>query len=160
MDPQFIATTFNKFLHLSAAGVVVGSLIYLRFILIPTLDRVEESQRAPIWQAAYKKTMRWLSFAFLLLIITGMDNIMRARRTLGIATPDLRDSYWAVFWTKITLVILAFILLHLLIIGAPPFRRIQAAYRWWIGVMMVAALLIVYLSGYLTLSRLSLIPAQ
>ncbi|MBW3622964.1 MAG: hypothetical protein KY468_06085 [Armatimonadetes bacterium] len=157
MDPQFYATTFNKWLHLSAAGIVVGGLIYLRFVLIPTLDGVEESQRTPIWQAAYKRSMRWILYAFAVLILTGIDNGLRSRRFLQVATPDVRDTYWMVFWTKVAVVILAFILVHFLIIGAPPFRRIQEAYRRWVTVLVVAALLIVYFSGFLTLTRLSLI---
>jgi hypothetical protein len=160
LDPKFFATTINKFLHLSAAGVIVGGLIYLRFILLPALDGRPESERAGIWQAAYKKSLRWMSFAFLLLFITGMDNIMRARKTLAVASPDLRSGYWGVFWAKVAFVVLAFVLVHLLMIGAPPFRRIQAGYRGWIGVLVAVSLVIVYLSGYLTLSRLSLIPAS
>ena len=160
MDPKFLATTINKFLHLSAAGIVVGGLVYLRFILIPSLRGVPEAERGTLLQAAYKKTLRWMSYSLLVLFLTGMDNIMRARKTLGVASEDLRGTYWAVFWTKMVLFILAFILVHLLMIGAPPFRRIQAAYRWWIGVLVVVSFIIIYLSGYLTLSRLSLIPAQ
>jgi hypothetical protein len=155
LDPKFLATTINKFLHLAAAGVVVGSLVYLRFILLPTLDQAEESHRAAVWQSAYRKTLRWLSFSILLLILTGLDNIMRARKTLGALSPEQVSAYWGAFWAKIVLVALAFLLVHVLMIGAPPFRRVQAGYRGWIGVLVAAALVILYLSGYLTLTRLS-----
>ena len=160
MDPKLLANAFNKWIHLSSAGVIVGGLLYLRFILIPTLDGLPEAQRTPLWQVAYKKTLRWQLYAMALLILTGIHNIMTARKTFGNFTPDQVSMYWMIFWMKIILFLTAFILVHLLMIPTPSFRRIQEAYRWWVSVLTVTGLLILFLSGYLTLMRLSLINVQ
>ena len=160
MDPKFLMNVINKWIHLSSAGVMVGGLLYLRFLLMPTLAGLPEEQRATIWQAAYRKTLRWTVFALAALLLTGGHNIMSAMKTFGAMTPEQVSSYWGVFWIKIVLFLTAFILVHLLLIGIPPFRRIQQAYRWWLAVLVVVSLLIVFFSGYLTLMRLSLIHSH
>jgi uncharacterized membrane protein len=157
LDPKFLASTINKFLHLAAAGVVVGSLVYLRFILLPALDKVEEAQRAAVWQAAFRKSLRWVSYSLALLILTGLDNIMKARKTLGALTPEQVSGYWGAFWAKIVCVVLAFVFVHMLLVRVPAFERFRAAHRGWLAVLVVLALLILYLSGYLTLTRLSVL---
>ena len=160
MDAKFIANAIIKWVHLSSAGVVVGGLLYLRFILLPALTALPEEQRASVWKAAYRKSLRWQMIAFAVLILTGGHNISNALRSMGAAPPEKVSLYWGIFWAKVVLVGTAFVLVHFLVISAPPFRRIQENYRTWLGALVVTTLLVVLLSGMLTLTRLSLIPTR
>ena len=157
-DPMMVMNAVMKWIHLASAAVVVGGLVYMRFILIPSLAGVPEETRAPIWNAAYRKTFRWLAYAFGLLILTGLDNIFKARRTLGGLTPDQLRDYWAVFWLKMILVFSGFVVLHLLMVRIPAFRRIREAYQTWIGILLAIVLVILFCSGYLALTRTSMLP--
>jgi hypothetical protein len=154
LDPSLLGRAITKWVHLASAGILVGSLAYLRFLLIPTLDTVSEEQRAAVWPKAFRKTLGWALWAVVLLFLTGMDNIMRARKTLPLFSPAQVSSYWEIFWIKMGLVVVTLGIIHLLMLGVPAFQKIQVAYRWWLAVLVVIVLAILFLSGYLTVTRL------
>jgi len=158
LDPRLIGNAVTKWIHLASAGVVVGSLIHLRFVVMPALAGMPEADRDAVWKAIFRKTLRWLSYAFALLILTGLDNIFKARRTLGGLSPEQVSAYWDVFWAKVVLVLAAFVIVHLLMVRVPAFRKIQESYRSWVGILVATTLVILFLSGYLTITRLSMLP--
>jgi uncharacterized membrane protein len=155
LDPIFLANSFNKWLHLTSAGIVVGGLIYLLYVLMPTLNGLPEEQRKALWQTASRKAFRWIMWAIAVLLLTGIHNIMTAAKTLPGLGADKAATYWNVFGAKAVLFLVAFILVHSLYVRAPIFRQVQEKPRTWITAFMWVALVIVFLSGYLTLMRLS-----
>jgi uncharacterized membrane protein len=156
LDPKFLANVLTKWIHLSSAAFVVGGAVYLRFVLYPALGKTEATRE--LWVSLSRKTYRWMDVALTLLLLTGLDNIMKARKTLGGLTPEQLSAYWTVFWAKIVLFVAAFVFVHLLLIRVPAFRSIQEKPRPWISALTGIVLLILALSGYLALTRATMLP--
>ncbi len=160
MDPKLLINAIGKWIHLASAGVLVGSLLYLRFLLIPHLDTLPQAVREAVWPGAYRKTLRWALYALFLLLFTGIDNIMKARKTILWLKAPMLSAYWSVFWFKMAAFAAVFLLVHMMVIGGPAFKRVQQAHRGWLTGLVVLSLAILFFSGLLTLMRLSQIPVR
>ena len=156
---MFYANVLMKWIHLSSAATVVGGLIYLRFVLIPSLEGLPDGRENPLWQSAYRKSFRILMWAIALLLLTGLDNIFKVRKTLNNLSPELVAQYWTVFWIKMGLFLLAFFFVHALFVRAPMFRKIRENPKSGVTMFLVVALAILFCSGYLTLTRLSVLTS-
>ena len=158
MDPPLVGSAVTKWIHLTSACVLVGSLVYLRFLVIPLASRLPADQRDAVWKPLFRNTLRWALYALILLSLTGIDNIMKSRKTLpALMDPAKIGLYWTLFWTKVILVGAALVMIHLLMVRIPAFARIRENYRPWVGLLLAVSLVVLFLSGYLTLMRISVL---
>ena len=158
MDPVLIAKAATKWIHLSSAAIAVGTVVHLRWVVLPALASLPEEVRRETATGLCRKSMRWIAGAFVLLLLTGLDNIGKARKTLGGLDESARSAYWTAFGLKIALFTLACVAVHLLVTGVKKTDPSRDRTALGLGLLAVALLLVVFLSGFLTVTRLSLIP--
>ena len=117
MDPALIAKAATKWIHLSAAAVAVGTVVHLRWVVLPALASLPEAVRRETLTKLCRSSMRWIAAAFAFLMLTGIDNILKARKTLGGLDESAKSAYWTAFGLKIALFTLACVAVHLLVTG-------------------------------------------
>jgi len=104
-DAGWIVPTVQS-IHIVAIALLIGSSVLLDLKLVGVLARTERSA------IVYQRYMPWVWAGLLVLLLTGV--------VMSVAEPDRVLVNW-MFWTKMTLIVVAF--LSTLVIGIPMRRE-------------------------------------
>ena len=84
----------SRWLHISAAAVAVGGLIYARFVLIPAMESLAAEQRALLAEQIAKRLRPIALTTIIVMIASGVYNLLRALEG------DLAPGYHMAFGIK------------------------------------------------------------
>jgi uncharacterized membrane protein len=134
----------SRWLHIAAAAVAVGGLVYARFVVFPSLQLLSEDTRAML-SAQFSARLKPIALsAVAALFLSGVYNLYRVLER-GIVD----STYHAVFGLKFLLALHLFAMLFLL--SAPPSgdaARDARRPRLMLGAV-ISGLLILALGAYL-----------
>jgi uncharacterized membrane protein len=145
-----VLLTLLRFLHVGTAVVLVGGSVFLRFVLMPAATAVlPEEVHAQLRARVIETWKKFVHGGIALLLLTGAINYTRSILLIR-ETADHRDPlYHGVMGVKILLALGIFFIASVLVGRSPKFEGMRQNARFWIGVNVALAAVIVLLSGFL-----------
>ena len=136
-------TSIVQWIHLVAAVIAVGGMVFVLFILMPSLGVLGEDQRALLTKKVLGR-FRWASWgAILLLIGSGLYGV-RVRAWEAPWGP-----YWKLLTLKIFMALVVFVIILLLTLPIPALEPFRAKRRKWLSIALGVALGVILISAYL-----------
>lgn len=148
--PSFI-WVINHWLHITAAVAGFGGMILVRAAIIPALDKMEADAREAFELRVQRKLMMIILHSFLLVLITGFLNLMRV---LGVPAEERpAQLYMALVVVKLFLALAMFVIAVMLFIPSEAFEKFQAQRKQWLGVAILAGLVVIFLSAWMRMEN-------
>jgi len=135
-----------RWTHILAAIVALGGSIYVRFVLMPSAQQVlDDKTHAELRTAVTRRWMRFVHTCILLFLVSGFYNY------LAVQAPAHQGQsiYHMLFGIKFLLAVVVFALAIALTSLKPWSARLRANAKTWLAVLIVLAILVVALSGYM-----------
>ena len=102
----------SRWLHLAAAAIAVGGLVYARFVLSPALETLGEEDRARVLEKLSARLRPLAVGVIIALVASGSYNLLR------VLEAGVDSSYHLVFGIKFLLAAHVFAMLYL--VAMPP----------------------------------------
>ena len=146
MQPDYLVTLVARWLHILSAALALGVPIYVRFVLMPSMGHLEESQRNLLREAI---TKRWRMFVHVMIVVflaTGFWTFLGAKRWNDFeADPKFR--YHLLFGIKVMIALAMFFISSALAGRSAALAGMRTNAKMWIGVLVLMGLAIVGISG-------------
>ena len=135
-----------QWLHLLSAILAVGGTVFLRFVLLPAAQSLDEVQRQMLTAAVLRRFRPVLWGSIIVLFLTGLYNVGTVAIRGGLASaPD----YLHILVTKIFLAFVIFGFAFLLTVPGEIFSGMKTRRKQWLAVNAVLGVIVVLLSAYL-----------
>lgn len=135
-----------QWLHLLSAILAVGGTVFLRFVLLPAAQSLDEVQRQMLTAAVLRRFRPVLWGSIIVLFLTGLYNVGTVAIRGGLASaPD----YLNILVTKIFLAFVIFGFAFLLTVPGEIFSGMKTRRKQWLAVNAVLGVIVVLLSAYL-----------
>jgi len=146
MEPQFLISLVARWLHILSASLALGVPIYVRFVLMPALSQLDESQRGAFREALHA---RWRIFVHVMIVIflaTGFWTFLGAKRW-STFEPDAKFRYHLLFGIKLIIALAMFFISSALAGRSAALAGIRTNAKTWLGVLILLGLLVVGIGG-------------
>lgn len=132
-----------RWIHIGTVITLVGGTAFVRFVLLPSMESLEESAKTKLHDAVASRWKRIVHIGIVLILFSGLYNYVR------LAAVHRGDSvYHAVLGVKILLALAVFFLASVLVGRSAAFEALRRNRRVWLGVVVTLAAVIVALSGF------------
>ena len=133
---------FMRWLHLFSVITAVGSAIFMRFILLPSLASLRDEDKATISRNVTGRTRIWIHTAIMGILISGLYNLHKVwSKTVF--------PYGFIFMLKLVLAMIVFMVAILLTSSSPQRAAFQSNRKTWLTLNVGLAVIIVALSAFL-----------
>ena len=137
----------SRVLHVSTAIVLVGGVFFMRFILMPAASRtLSEAQHVALREAVLAGWKRVVHAGITLMLASGLFNYLRV---IFEKTHKGDGLYHGLLGFKILVALVIFFISSALVGRSAGLQRFRDNSRFWLGVNLLLALLIVAISGFL-----------
>lgn len=138
-------STLVQWLHVAAAVLAVGGVACIRFVVIPSIDLLDESARATFTESVHSRFRQIIGVSMALLMVTGLYNVGIAAAAGQFADP----CYLYPVIAKIVLALVVFKIAFMLIVPGPAFSGIKARRKTWLLVNFVLGMVVILIAAYL-----------
>jgi hypothetical protein len=149
MDNLELLNVLSRWLHVATAIVVLGGTIFLRFVLMPAAEPLPETEHNLLRERLIARWRKVVMAGIGLFLLTGFYNYLGVAR----ATHHGDKAYHALMGIKIVLAFGVFFLASVLVGRSPKFEPLRRNRKRWLGLLVVAALVIVLISSFLKVTR-------
>ena len=135
-----------RWIHILSAIVALGGSIFARFVLMPSAQQVlDDKAHAELRAAVTKRWMKFVHTCILLFLVSGFYNF------IAIQAPDHKGQsiYHMLFGIKFLLALAVFALAVALTSLKPWSEKLRANARFWLGLLIALAIVVVGISGYM-----------
>lgn len=140
-----IFSLLARWTHIGTAIVLVGGTCFLRFVLAPAAAKLPDAEHAQLKELVMKRWKRFVHIGIALFILSGFYNF------LFVQIPAHRGQgglYHGLMGIKILIAFLIFFLASALVGRSKSFEGMRAKAKFWQGVILLLAAVIVGISGY------------
>ena len=136
-------SVFLQWIHVTAAVIGVGGLIFLLLIMIPSLGALPPEHRELLVKQVLNR-FRWMIWsAIIVLLASGLYSI--------------RQYYWEVAWgkswalltVKIALSLIVFLIAFALTLPFKVFARVRSRRQVWLSIAVGLAVAVILIAAYL-----------
>ena len=148
MTADYLVTLVARWLHIVAAALAIGVPIFMRFVLMPARNRLEEGQRAVLHEAIMA---RWRIFVYVMIVVflaTGFWTFLGAARW-STFDADAKFRYHLLFGIKVLIALAMFFISSALAGRSAALARMRANAKMWVNVLVLLGLCVVGISGVL-----------
>jgi uncharacterized membrane protein len=156
MDFEWIAIA-SRWIHVGTAVVLVGGLVFLRFVLGPAAAQLPEEAHAKLKELVLARWKKFVHVGIVLFLVSGLYNFV----VIGIPSHRGADKglYHGLMGTKILLALVVFFLSSALIGRSKAFAGMRANPKLWQGIIIALAALIIGISGFAKVALKPTTPA-
>jgi uncharacterized membrane protein len=145
----------SRWVHIGTAIVLVGGLVFLRFVLGPAAAQLPEESHAKLKELVMSTWKKFLHGGIALFLLSGFYNYLVVQAPLHKGD----KLYHALMGTKILLALVVFFLSSALVGRSKAFAGMRANPRLWQGVIIGLATLIIGISGFVKVALKPTSPA-
>jgi uncharacterized membrane protein len=142
--PQIDISLVLRWFHIFAGMTAVGGLVYLRFVMLPTLAGFDAGQRAKLEDGLRQRWSKVVAAAIGVLLISGLANFM-----ITVKFYEVPKWYHSIWGTKFLLAMVIFFLSSALAGRSAMATKMRTNATMWLNINLVLAVIIVCLSGML-----------
>ena len=134
----FWITLLMRWTHLVAAMVLIGTVVFMRFFLLPAAEKLDAATRATLWERINKPWRMVLGIVILAQIGSGLYWILAV-----VPMHDKPAAYQMLFTVKLLAALGLFFLLSVLAGRAPAFAKFRHDSKKWLTVCVILSAVIV-----------------
>jgi uncharacterized membrane protein len=134
----------SRWVHIGTAIVLVGGLVFLRFVLSPAAAQLPDESHAKLKELVMSTWKKFIHGGIALFLLSGLYNYLVVQAPLHKGD----KLYHALMGTKILLALVVFFLSSALVGRSKAFAGMRANPRLWQGVIIGLAALIIGISGF------------
>ncbi len=134
----------SRWIHVGTAIVLVGGLVFLRFVLGPAAAQLPDEAHARLRELVTAKWKKFIHGGIALFLISGFYNYLVVLAPLHKKEP----LYHALIGTKILIAFVIFFLSSALVGRSKSFAGMRANPKLWQGIILALAAVVVGISGY------------
>jgi uncharacterized membrane protein len=134
-----------QWLHVAAAVLAVGGVACMRFVVLPSVELLEDSARETFVESVHSRFRQIIWISIGLLMITGLYNVGIAVAAGKFADPG----YLYPVIAKIVLALVVFKIAFMLIVPGPAFSGIKAKRKTWLLVNFILGMIVILIAAYL-----------
>lgn len=143
-----------RWVHVGTVVALVGGTAFVRFVLLPAAEQLDDSARATLHEAVTARWKRFVHAGIVLILLSGLYNYAR-----GAAVHQGDSLYHALIGTKILLALGVFFLASALVGRSAAFETLRRNRRLWLGVVVALAAVIIAISGFVKVRGVRGAPA-
>lgn len=145
MQNLFPIDVLMRWIHVGTVIVLVGGSVFKRFVLIPAVADLAESERTALRERVSSAWRKFVGLGIGLILISGLYNY------LVVSVPKHWGDglYHALLGTKMCLALVVFFLASALSGRAKGLESLRRNTKRWLTVMLLLAAVIVAISGFL-----------
>lgn len=149
MDMDTLISLVSRWVHIGSAIVLLGGSVFMRFVLMPAAEQLPESEHQALRERVLGRWKWIVMLGVLLLLISGLYNYV----VVGLPQHRGDKLYHPVMGTKILLALCVFFLAAALTGRSAALEPIRRNAKRWLSVLILLALTVVALAGYLKVVR-------
>jgi uncharacterized membrane protein len=134
-----------QWIHILAAVTAVGGVIFLRFVLLPSVQETPDAERQALMERVVGRFRPFLWGSIGVLLATGLYNAGQVAVRGGFAIPG----YVGVLVVKVLLAFIIFTIAILLTVPGPAFSGLKARRKGWLMFNTLLGTAIILLSAVL-----------
>ena len=142
-----LVTLLARWLHILAAALAVGVPIYIRFVLVPSLAVLDDTNRAKLQEASAARWRILVYASIVIFLTTGLYNFFGDHahwRHLEVATPGRYHMYFAI---KFVLALALFFVQSALVGSSAKLAFIRDNAKTWLTASVSLGIAIMAISG-------------
>jgi len=146
MDSLYVLVPI-RWLHILAATLAVGVPIYVRFVLMPAMQGLDDAARTTLREASAK---RWRIIVYICIVIflaTGFYNYLVVQRWQHIVDESMKKRYHMLLGIKILLAFAAFFISSAVAGRSAKLANFRTNAKMWVTVLILIGLTIIGLSA-------------
>ena len=145
----------SRWIHIGTAIVLVGGLVFLRFVLGPAAAQLPDEAHERLRELVLAKWKRFIHGGIALFLISGFYNYL-----VVLAPMHKKDGlYHALMGTKILIAFAIFFLSSALVGRSKAFAGMRANPKLWQGIILALAAVVIGISGYAKVALKGAAPA-
>jgi len=150
MEEHAFLLMFSRWLHILAAMAAIGGAAFMLLALVPAVrESVDGATREKLHEGLRRRWAKVAHATIAILLLTGGVNFV-----LVAMPPKVHPMpYHAVFGVKFLLALFVFFVSSALLGRSPGLAKIRSAPRKWLAILVGCGVVIVLLSGYLSVVR-------
>ena len=146
MNIDWVAVV-SRWTHIGTAIVLVGGLVFLRFVVGPAAAQLPDDAHATLKERILAKWKKIVHGGIALFLVSGFYNYLVVQAPLY-RGDKMSKVYHALMGTKILIALVIFFLSSALIGRSKAFAGMRSNPRLWQGVIIALAALVVGISGF------------
>ena len=154
MEFDWIAIA-SRWIHVGTAVVLVGGLVFLRFVLGPAAAQLPDEAHAKLKELVSARWKKFIHGGIALFLLSGFYNYLVIQAPLHKGD----KLYHALMGTKILLALAVFYLSSALIGRSKAFAGMRTNPKLWQGIIIVLAAVIIGISGFVKVALKPTTPA-
>ena len=143
-DPLFPALLILRYMHIFGAIALMGSTIFMRFALHPSVQQLEGEAKANLPGLVRARWAKFVHLSIALLLISGLANLGLASRYQFTGV-----NYNMLAGIKFLLALPIFFFASVLAGKTKMARKFQANATFWMNVNLTLAVIMVLMGGFL-----------
>lgn len=133
-----------RWIHILAAVTAAGGIVFWRFVLVPAVEGLSDSERQNVMAAVRGRWAKLVMLATLLLLVTGIINAVRIIETYSLPKP-----YATLVMVKLVLAMAFFYLVARLSGRSDAAAKYREKLSFWMSVALALVLGLVLVAGYM-----------
>jgi hypothetical protein len=150
-----LVALLSRWIHIGTAIVLVGGLVFLRFVLSPAAAQLPDEAHARLKELVLATWKKFIHAGIGLFLLSGFYNYLVVQAPLHKGD----KLYHALMGTKILLALGVFFLSSALVGRSKAFAGMRSNARLWQGVIVALAALIIGISGFAKVALKGKAPA-
>ena len=135
-----------RWLHILPAIAMVGGTLYMRLAVVPATEHLPEEQRSRVKEILRSRWAKVVSVSILLLLFSGIVNLVRIVGNTPPANPGL---YHPLFAVKFLLAMTIFFISSVLMGTSSLAEKFRQKATWWLSINLTLAVVLVCIAGVL-----------
>ena len=137
-----------RWVHIMSAALALGVPIYMRLVLLPALQSVDDTARTAMQEGLVRRWRIWVHVLIVELLATGFYNYLVVARWRADTFPvDLRGRYHMLLGIKIIIALAMFFIASALAGRSAALASIRAKAGMWLNILIVLGLALVAISN-------------
>lgn len=154
MDGMQILDILFRWLHVGTAIVLVGGTVFMRFVLMPSAEKLPTDAHDTLRSELIARWKRFVHAGILLLLVSGLYNYLKVAIPKHKMDPQ-KGLYHGLLGTKIILAFVVFFVASVLVGRSAKFEAMRQNRKKWLGFLVLLTAIIVAISGFVKMHSFS-----
>jgi hypothetical protein len=146
MDFPYLLMVAARWVHILAAALALGVPMYMRYVLLPALETIDEGTRALVRQELARRWRMCVHLLIVLFLATGLWTFLGVARWREFSS-DAKFQYHLLFGIKFLIALAMFFISSALAGRSAALAAIRANAKMWLDILIVLGLVLVAISN-------------
>jgi uncharacterized membrane protein len=148
MDFSYVLMVAARWIHILAAALALGVPMYMRYVLLPALQGLDETSRGRLREELARRWRLCVHLLIVLFLATGLYTFLGVARWRALPAEE-KFQYHLLFGIKFIIALAMFFISSALAGRAAGLAAMRANAALWLNILIVLGLVLVAISNVL-----------